>query len=481
MRWLLSLRFMLIFVGVQAQERLSFDEALSRMVLNNRAINGAKYGVDAAYSEYRATQGLRAPQVELMGGYTLMQHDIDIDLGGAKGVVTESLESLINKGITGGVISPTIAALLGEGLAPIHSADWSYTLQKRDFGFVGTTISVPIYLGGRINIANRVAKLKVESANNLLEGVSSSMITELVERYYGVILAQEVVKVREEVVEGVKQHLADALAMEEEGMLAHSVILYLEYKLSDAERDYADAKSRSLVAELALQSTLQSADDITPAEGMFITYDLHDIEYYRANALQHNPIIGEAHLAHNIAVEGVNLARGELLPSVVAMGGVSICSHNLSDIAPRWAVGIGASIPLFAGFSGRQRAKSAQYTELSVESMAAKATEDILLLVDREYYTLQNALLGINSSKHSETFARSYYHSALEGFRAGVTSSVELMDARIALAGARVEYLSSVYDYTLALARLLELSGLSDRFMEYKSHSDIVDINTLIE
>ena len=163
---------MLIFVGVHAQERLSFDEALSRMVLNNRAINGAKYGVDAAYSEYRATHGLRAPQVELMGGYTLMQHDIDIDLGGAKGVVTESLESLINKGITGGIISPTIAALLSEGLAPIHSADWSYTLQKRDFGFVGTTISVPIYLGGRINIANRVAKLKVESANNLLEGVN---------------------------------------------------------------------------------------------------------------------------------------------------------------------------------------------------------------------------------------------------------------------------------------------------------------------
>ena len=54
------------------------------------------------------------------------------------------------------------------------------------------------------------------------------------------------------------------------------------------------------------------------------------------------------------------------------------------------------------------------------------------------------------------------------------------MDARTALAGAGVEYLNAVYEYTLSLARLLELSGLSSEFVLYKSSAEIIDINSVI-
>ena len=132
-------------LNATAQQMVSFDDALRMMVERNKAISSAKYGVDAAYREYRATQGLRMPKLDLVGCYTLMQHNIDIDLGGAKGVVTESLDGLINNGVSQGFISPTIASLLTDGLAPLIGADWRYTLQNRHFGFVGTTLTMPIY------------------------------------------------------------------------------------------------------------------------------------------------------------------------------------------------------------------------------------------------------------------------------------------------------------------------------------------------
>ena len=108
MKWVVSLCFMFLVSGAYTQQSMSFEEALERAMDNNRGISSARYGVDAALSEYHAARGLRAPQVGLIGSYTLMQRDMDIDLGGAKGVVTESLEDLINKGVEGGLISPTI-------------------------------------------------------------------------------------------------------------------------------------------------------------------------------------------------------------------------------------------------------------------------------------------------------------------------------------------------------------------------------------
>ena len=472
---------LVLSIGATAQQKMCFDDALRVMLEQNKAISSAKYGVAAAYMEYRATQGLRMPKLDLVGCYTLMQHSIDIDLGGAKGVITETLDNVIKGGVSGGFITPTIATLLTDGLAPLMDADWRYTLQNRHFGFVGTTLTIPIYLGGRIGVASRVAKLEIKGAEIGLNSVTSTLITELVERYYGVILAREVVAVKEFVVKGVEQHLRDAETMETEGVVAHSVVLYLQYKLSDVEREYSDALSKLHIAKRALQTTLQSTTDVEPSENMFLSYEIYDIDYYRNNAITSNSAIATVENAERLSVEGVNLARSAFMPEVVAMGGASLYSYNLTKMLPRWAVGIGVSMPIFGGLSKQEQYQAAKSAERSVNDMAQKVREDILLLVDKEYYTLQNAMLNINSSKRSIVFAESYYTTALEGFREGVTPSSELMDARIALAASEVEYLDAVYNYILSLARLLEVSGLSDTFPLYMNSGAKVDIKSVID
>lgn len=481
MRFWIFLFSLTLSIGATAQQRLSFSDALSMMMENNKAISSATYGVDAAYRECRATQGLRMPQIDLVGCYTLMQHDIDIDLGGSKGVVSEALDGFIKGGVANGVIPSTVASLFTDALAPLMGANWCYTLQNRHFGFMGTTLTIPIYLGGRIGIMNRVAKLNVESAEIDLNGIIDSLITELVKQYYGVVLAREVVAVKRAVIQGVEQHLSEAEAMEMEGVVAHSVVLYLQYKLSEAERDYNDALSELNIAERALQSTIQSDNKIESLENMFINYDIDTLDFYRDSALSLNTIIDKTENAKQLSSEGVNLARSAFMPEVVAMGGASIYPYNLSNMIPRWAVGVGLSMPLFGGLTKQEEYKASQSIERSVSQMAAKAREEILLLVDKEYYTLQSALLHIASSERSITLAESYYTTALEGFREGITPSSELMDARIALAASKVEFLNSLYNYIVSLARLLEVSGLSNNFINYASNGAEVDINIIID
>lgn len=470
----ITLAAMAYMTTALAQQNMSFDDALSAMLDNNSAIESAKYGADVAYNNLCATRGLRLPKIDLVGGYSLLQSDIDVDIGGSKGAVSQSINTIINKGVTDGIITSDVARLIAEGISPLMSIDWRYTLQKRSFGMIGATIVLPIYAGGSINIANRVAELTLDAETHAADAVKSRLFTELVERYYGVVVARYAREVRSDAVKAMSQHLADAKAMEEEGVVAHSVVLFLQYKLSEAERNLADATSKAYIAELALKNTIGVDEVVNPIEDMFVCNNIYNVDYYKDMALVLNPIICEAEIGAKVSDEGTKIARAAMLPEIVAMAAGAIYSHNLSDMIPRWSVGIGLRLPLFDGWGKEHRYRAAQNEAKSVHYDVENAVSNILLLVEKEYYTLCNTLTNIATTKRAITFAEAYYNNTSEGFIEGVTSSSDVVDACVELAAARVEYINAVYEYMLSLARLLEVSGVSHSFMEYKHRGEIL-------
>ena len=52
-------------------------------------------------------------------------------------------------------------------------------------------------------------------------------------------------------------------------------------------------------------------------------------------------------------------------------------------------------------------------------------------------------------------------------FREGQATSLDLIDARLSLGGARIERAQAAYQYDYALAQLLEASGQADRYEDY--------------
>lgn len=459
-----------------AQQNMSFSKAMNVMFENNSMVKSEQYNVDMAYNELRATRGLALPKIDLIGGYTLMQSNIDMDLGGSKGVITESLKDAINQGVTNGIISSDLASLLTQGLSPITSMDWRYTLQKRSFGVVGATLTLPIYMGGRINIANRAARIALSAASYSLDATKSMLLTELVERYYGVVVARSACAVRQDVVDAIKRHLVDAEAMEEEGIVAHSVVVYAQYKLAEAERDLHDAINKVKVAEAALNTTVGIEQSINPIDRIFICNNIHNIDYYTDMAIALNPILCELRHGKQLSEEGVKLARAAMLPEIAAMGAGAIYSYQLSNMIPRWSIGVGVRIPLFDGLGKEYRYIASKSGVKSVKEDVENAQSNIILLVEKEYYNLENTMSNISATRRAIDFAESYYNSALEGFREGVVSSADLMDACTELAATKVEYLNAAYENTLTLARLLEASGLSDTFIQYVEQGTNIDI-----
>lgn len=444
---------------------MSFEEAQAVMLENNAAIEAAKAEVKAAEQERRAAIGLRTPTIAVSGAYTWLGDDVAIDLNGIKGGVMKGVEGLMP------ALDPALGGALQGLLSPLTSRNWEFVLQKRSLASIGGTITVPIFTGGRINVANRAARIGKKIAESELLGVQSGLTTQLVERYFGVLLARHAVDVRRQVVEGLARHLADARALEQNGVIATSERLYVEYKAAEAERDLQRALLTERTAREALCNTLEG-EVALPATAMFVLESPEDAEYFARLARTNNTLLRQAQLQKGLAQENLRLQRADFFPQVAAMGTASFYNWQVSTLLPRWAVGVGASFKIFNGLTREYRYSAARHTLRSVESLVAKAESDIVLLVESEHAEMMNCLALLRSIEASMTFAQEYLRSKQAAFMEGLTSSSELIDAELNLAKARIERLEAAYRFDRALARLLEAAGASDEFTDYINRTD---------
>ena len=454
-----------------AQEQgrtLSLEEALEMTLSDNPAIRAAEFNRRAAQQERRAAIGLRMPQIGITGSYAYLGKDIEIDLNNMKAPVQNLAGQILQSGMIPSDYIPSISQMLSGAMA----ASWALPLQDRSLGFVGGDVTVPLWMGGKINAANRAARINEQTARSQGIQQRNALVSELVERYYGLALAQQVVVVRQQVVDGVRKHLEDAAALEAQGMISRSEKLYVEFKMSEAERDLQNAQSQVETIAAALNSTIGRTDDYLPVTAMFILERIEPLDHFRTLADERNPLLDQVDQKRRLAYEGVRAQRSSFLPQVVAMGGMSFYDYQVSKVLPRWAVGVGVNFKLFDGLNREYKYSAAKQTVRRVEALQDKAGNDISVLVEKLYNQMENYRTQMASIEASLAFAEEYLKTKNAAFLEGMSSSTDLIDAELNLAKVKTERIEAAYRYDVSLAQLLEAAGISDEFTAYMRRQD---------
>ena len=454
-----------------AQEQgrtLSLEEALEMTLSDNPAIRAAEFNRRAAQQERRAAIGLRMPQIGITGSYAYLGKDIEIDLNNTKTPVQNLAGQILQSGMIPSDYIPSISQMLSGAMA----ASWALPLQDRSLGFVGGDVTVPLWMGGKINAANRAARINEQTARSQGIQQRNALVSELVERYYGLALARQVVVVRQQVVDGVRKHLEDAAALEAQGMISRSEKLYVEFKMSEAERDLQNAQSQVETIAAALNSTIGQTDDYQPVTAMFILERIEPLDHFRTLAAERNPLLDQVDQKRRLAYEGVRAQRSSFLPQVVAMGGMSFYDYQVSKVLPRWAVGVGVNFKLFDGLNREFKYSAAKQTVRRVEALQDKAGNDISVLVEKLYNQMENYRTQMASIEASLAFAEEYLKTKNAAFLEGMSSSTDLIDAELNLAKVKTERIEAAYRYDVSLAQLLEAAGISDEFTAYMRRQD---------
>jgi outer membrane protein TolC len=441
--WLLWVVGLGVCSRLCAQTPLSFRDALATTGQHNEQLRAAEAQVERSRATRSAARGLYFPTVSANGLYAHMNDRLFVDLDGLR-----PLLSSLNPAVP---IPPLTATVL-----------------ENDPYRIGLTARWTVFAGGSILAQNRGAQAGVVVAEQEQRVAAHGITTDLVDRYFKRRLAADVLEVRRQALETLTRHLEDARHLRAAGQIARRDELRAEVARAEADREFKKSRRDVDLAAVALRSTLGTDVDAMPTTPLSLVSNLEPFETFAATADSGNPAIGRLAALREQAHQGARSARGELLPSVTVFGTKEFTSRGLNSTTdPKWVVGAGLRWELFDGFARLNRLRSARHLEDAVGFEHERARRDVAVLVQQRYDEYQSALEQYQSLETTLALAQESLRSEQKAFEAAVGTSLDVVDAELSLSSARVDRLTALYDLDVALARLLEASGQSDRFLEY--------------
>ncbi len=426
---------------------IDFPTAYELMFNNNNSIkaileeiNAKKYKKNAAIGEFMPKVGMNA---------TFIHFDKDIGTG---------VNSLPMMGTT--VTIPNLV------------------IQEKNVATFGFTALWNVFTGGKIWALNSAARAELAGSNLKYKSLSGSLTTRLVERYYGLTLAQDIAEVRKMVKDTTEEHLNDAKLLEKEGMIAKSERLHAEVAYKQAKKDYDAAVKDVSIVEESVKNLIKDDDvDLTgitiqPLSHLFV-YEgaIAGLDEWKKLALENNPDFKQTEVQKKLAQANYRANVANYLPTVSLFAYDVTAQSHLASQLPRFGVGAGVNFMLFDGFSRFNNLKAADALRKEVKYATFAAKNDIESLVVKNYNELLKYKEEYESTDKTIESAQESLRCAMLAFKEGYGTSLSVTDAQTMLASIKIQRLNALYKYDLKLAELLANIGESDKILEYIKNS----------
>src|SRR5574344_641112 len=428
---------------------LSFEQAYELMMANNNAIKACLEEINEKKYQKKAAFGEHFPKIGINSTYSHMSDPVEVR--------SQSMNLM-----PGLAISTPSMRLQDENL-------WSLN--------VGAVWNV--FTGGKILALNSAARAKLEGTNNKYRALTNDLTVELVKRYFGLKMAQQVVVVRQQVLDTTRKHLSDAKKLEAAGIIARSERLHAEVAYSQAKRDF-DASLRDVaIVQEALKTLIKSDKvgdledvEVYPSTDLFMYNDDFDnLAEVKAIALKENPNLKQLEVKKKLAQANYKSNVANYYPTVSLFAYDIPASSDMSYLMPRWQIGASANWTLFDGLSRYNNLKAADSVRKQVKFEQADANNNIQSLVVKNYEELMKYKEEYESTESSIKSAKEALRVSLCAFNEGLGTSLAVTDADTALSGVKITRLNSIYNYDVTLSDLLRTKGNSEDVLKYIKNS----------
>ena len=326
------------------------------------------------------------------------------------------------------------------------------------------TLSIPIYQGGRLKNQRLQSKYALDSAELTLEDTKQAIKLQTTQAYYEILRCRDMMKVREEEVNALQEHLNKSMIRYREGVVAKSDILASTVSLADAKQNYVTARGE-YEKSLADLNNIIGLPTETPLlirdETNYTTYEPTEescVEY----ALENRPDYFSAEYAIKQAEAAIKIAESARKPQVDASISKTAEGDKIfsSDTSRSWQAGLTLQWNIFdngvtSASVNEMRAQLRKY-----QSVATQIADSIRLEVHNDYIDLRTAEENIATTKIAVARAEEDYHLAQIRYTEGVGTNLEVIDAQEKLTQARTNYFSAFYSYYVAKASLEKAMGV---------------------
>jgi len=418
---------------------LSFEQAYQLMLENNNSLKAYNEAIEQMKYEKRATLGEFSPKVFMNSTYIHFSEDMQLN-------------------------------------TPINLFGMTATtkIQDQNLFTLGGGVVWNVFTGGKLLSNHAAARAKYEASNAKYKDVKDNLTLELVKRYYGLKLAQDVAEVRQQNLDCVSKHLKDAQLLEKQGFISKAERLHAEVAYANAKKDY-DASIRDIsIVEEGLKALIKANEAnlsgvrVMPNSMLFIYDDITiDLNEMKANALKNNPQLKMLEQKRKAVSAKYHAKAADYMPTLSLFATDILAASHLSEAVPRGAIGGTANWMIFDGLKRENNVIAAKHERKMVEYEIEDAKYNIEALVTKQYHELMKQKENYNSSMQAIANAEESLRVADLSFREGYGTSLQVTDAQMMLQKVKIDRLNSIYNFDVTLTDLLKTNGDTNEIFEY--------------
>lgn len=459
--------FLICAVGagsLWAQCPYSYAEAESMMLQSSDALKVSDAELQIARHERSKAKSWWWPHLQADGAYAHLSEPIEVRQPLSQ--YTDPIKEHILQ------IDPSEQLITGL-LDKAGSYTLTFPLISQNVASVGLTAEWVAFSGGKRLYADKLAQQLVDVAEVNVGQTKSLKQVELVERYYGLALAQQTTEVCRERYEGLRRHYEQALRMEQVGIIDRAARLLAQVSMEEALSEWHQAQYSERNAAMALSQLLGISSDepsLSLSSSLFIVRQLPPESVFAGQSVFANHTLVLLGVQERMAHNELRMAQTDYMPEIALFGKQTLYAHGLpSNLLPRTIVGVGFTWNLFDGLKRERQISQARLAQQSLVWSRDQAEDEVSLTVSRLYATLQQLagearVLDTTIALHAEVL-----RVRQSAFAEGMATSTDVVDATHALATAKLARLAAYYAYDVALAGMLAACGMMDDFNEYAS------------
>ena len=333
-------------------------------------------------------------------------------------------------------------------LQPQINANANLTSNTRNsFDFLGRPISED-FDGERFSISVQqvlfnwqafAARRRTAKIENQLEAdyyyELSFLLTDVAERYLGVLLAQDSLTSIEAEIEAVTNQVNQIQSLFSLQLAQITDLRQAEASLAAVEAERLRLQAESALAQERLRALtgIEIGDISVLSEESRLPRVQNNLEYWIASAERNNQQIKARRFALEASQEGISESRGAYLPRVSFFAtrqesNVGFDNRFLGDTDNTY-VGVDVTVPLYAGGSNRARESEARALRNIAEYELRQTELDASANVRSAFLLVQSSALLTEAAERLVQSTRLSSEAAQQGFELGTVTNVDVLNA----------------------------------------------------
>ncbi|MFI5304307.1 MAG: TolC family protein [Nitrospiria bacterium] len=342
---------------------------------------------------------------------------------------------------------PAIPGLENDVTYPFYSASLSFKQLLFDFG--------------KLNSQNRSANMVTRSSFEDLKTSESQIALNVKQAYYGLLQYLQIVKVQQDTVQQMEEHLVQAEGFFQAGSKPKFDVTKARVDLTNARLSLITAENNVQVSRVTLNNAIGLPVDtfVLPADSLkFDNKEPISLAEASRIALEQRPELTSVRFRKAAGLSNLENAKQQYYPTLSASGGYAYRNEDF-PLVYNWNIGATLTFPFFSGFQTRYQVDQFQANYESYSFQEEVEIQTVLLEVRQAWL---NIFAGIQQIKTAQVIVQQSEENldlAKGRYTAGVGAPIEITDAEVSYSNAKTSLVQALYNYNAAFAQFEKATG----------------------